>query len=80
VSDNNDTCSSPTPNNNNEPNLDRSHYNADRTEKSCPQCSRKANRLVFRPLAAFGWRTVGGREYIQPWCTKCRPEKKRKAA
>ena len=52
-------------------NLRRSVYSADRTRKSCPECSARAGRLVFKPCPeAFGTRDVRP----QSWCNECRTQ------
>ncbi len=52
--------------------LNESIYTSDKLHKSCPKCSEAAGRHVFRPLADFGVRNVGGHEYIQSHCLGCR--------
>ena len=55
-----------------EPDLSKSHY--DGTRKSCPECSRKAGRLVFRERESLGTRIDErtGEGILQSWCHGCR--------
>lgn len=40
--------------------------------KSCPCCSQRAGRRVYKPLDEFGYRMDGDQLRIQTWCKDCR--------
>lgn len=40
--------------------------------KSCPECSRRAGRLIFKLYEDFGLRKVRGMTVLQSWCKACR--------
>jgi hypothetical protein len=54
--------------------LARSTYKSERGRqmKSCPCCSQREGRLVFKPLEEFGERAIGESILPQPWCAECR--------
>jgi phage FluMu protein Com len=52
--------------------LNESVYTSDRLYKSCPRCSEKEGRHVFRKTEEYGERNNAGRQYIQSHCPACR--------
>ena len=59
--------------------LKHSHYYRDPAGvwyKTCPECSRRAGKLVWYALEEFSYRTVGtGHAIPQSWCSPCRKVK-----
>lgn len=59
--------------------LKHSHYYRDQKGawyKSCPECSRRAGKLVWYRLDEFSHRTMGdGKVIPQSWCSPCRKGK-----
>jgi hypothetical protein len=54
--------------------LRRSKYRRGGAQKSCPECSAQAGKLVFKALSKFGQREMDGEVHIQSWCLVCRHE------
>lgn len=40
--------------------------------KSCPPCSRRERRPVYKRIEEFGYREVDGHTHVQTWCSECR--------
>jgi hypothetical protein len=56
--------------------LRRAVYRDDGGLKSCPRCSTRLGRHVFRPLDDFGERRPhGGEPIMQSWCRDCRGDR-----
>ena len=55
--------------------LAESHWmrnNDGKLQKSCPNCSVEAGKLVFKNIEDFGFRQQNGTYHIQSWCEECR--------
>jgi len=54
--------------------IDLSKSYHDGVRKSCPNCSRKAGRVVYLEPSSFGMRIDDktGHELMQSWCNDCR--------